>query len=129
MFNSTLTGIAIYTQVAYNYWYKYAFEVKKSQPNNVLYLCMKDIQRNIPEAVAKIKAFRDGKTYPNDSNNKKRKIYNGKHSTSKNETLRQKIRDIVQKVDKNVMGSKLADGQRLYNCSPPQRPEYHKLEN
>ena len=54
------TGITIYTKVVYNFWYKYAFEVKKSQPNNVLYLCMKDIQPNIPEAVAKIKAFRDG---------------------------------------------------------------------
>ena len=112
------SGVWIYAQVAYSAWYRStfdAFHYFAKRGHNVLYLCMNVIQRNIPQAVAKIKAFYNGKTYSYNGPKTSSRIYTGGHSTSTNETLRHLLRGIVQDVDRNT-GSKLARLQELYKC-------------
>ena len=113
-------GVWIYAQVVYSYWYKdalHAFDHFMKRGQNVLYLCMKDIQRNVQDAVARIRAFHKGEAIPSSlaSNKPSSQFYNGPHSTSKNETLRQKLAAIVRDVDINT-GSKLARLQHIFRC-------------
>ena len=115
-------GVWIYSQVVYDHYYRdalHAFEYFTRRGQNVLYLCMEDVQRNVPDAVARMRAFRNGEAIPASPRRSNKQVggnYAGGHSTSKNKRLREKLKAIVRDVDREQLGSKLARLQQIFRC-------------
>ena len=114
-------GVWIYAQVVYDHYYRdalHAFEYYTKRGQNVLYLCMEDVQRNVPDAVAKMRAFHNGEAIPASPRRSNKQVgdYAGGHSTSKNKSLREKLKAIVRDVDRKQLGSKLARLQQIFRC-------------